>query len=132
LSQPYGADHFITRIRRDPAFRAPDWLLYEDVLLQVLGDDLVLLGDRGVLVGDGRLDLGDPCDLGRLRRLDVTSLLQIEHVGTVLEDGRLPATDLARLEAGLVTQVWDRNPFEEASLDDGSFRGRKPACASGA
>ena len=83
----------------------PTGFFCEDVLLHQLGDDLVLLGDLRVLLGDDFLELGDPRVLGRLGRLGSTALLEIERVGAVLEDGRLPAVDLAGLESVLVTQV---------------------------
>lgn len=35
----------------------------------------------------------------------MAALLEIEHVGAVLDDGRLPAVDLTRRESVLGTQV---------------------------
>ena len=75
-------DHFVTRIRGNPAaFEGSPLAFCEDVLLHELGDDLVLLGDD-------RLEPGDLCVLGRLDRLGVAALLQVEHVGGVLPRAR--------------------------------------------
>jgi hypothetical protein len=56
-------------------------------------------------MGHDRLELGDPGVLGRLGGLDLPAALQVEHVGAVLEDGGLPAIDLAWLEPVLIAQV---------------------------
>ena len=103
-------------------FRAPHCVFFADVGLHQLGDDFVLLGQLGILLGNTRFELGDLTSLDRLGGRTPPSLA-LEGAGTVLEQLRLPAIELARLELVLIAQIGHGHLVDEPTPQNGELLG---------